>query len=168
MVKFEDFIKILSESNNKLLVSNSETMTEWSKLKHNKEGLELFLNYNLAEVYFEDNEGTLKKVIACSNTSLIKMFSLKRESSGYKSTVRKLAGMKSKGIHNKEKTNVLTWNFLKNDYCRINITKTWYLGQWITLSENNVVILNETMKDILDNSKITRNITKNSNGVSKK
>lgn len=149
---FEKFLQTLSESSNRLLVSNAETMGDWNKLKHNKESLELFLNHNLAEVFFTAEDGGERKVIASSNTTLVKMFSLKKGPS-YKKEIANLSRMASKGIHTKDTFNVLTWDFINNRYCTIPTRGMWYLGNWISLSEENIALLNETMRDILGKTK---------------
>ena len=48
----DEFIDILKNSNNRILVSEASNLGKWSQLKHNKESLELFLNYNIAEIEF--------------------------------------------------------------------------------------------------------------------
>jgi len=152
MIKFETFLETLAASNNRLLVSNSKDATQWNKLKHNKECLELFLNHNISEVFFVASDGTERRIIASSNTTLIKMFCLKKGST-YDNQISRLRKLKSSGIHTKSSLSVLTWDFIKNDYCTIPLSKMWYLGNWITISEDNISILNETMKDILENTK---------------
>lgn len=45
-----DIIKALRTSGNKLLETEAKDIASWSKLKHNKRDLELFLNFNVAEI----------------------------------------------------------------------------------------------------------------------
>ena len=47
----DEFIDILKNSKNRILVSEASNLGKWSQLKHNKESLELFLNYNIAEIF---------------------------------------------------------------------------------------------------------------------
>ena len=149
---FETFLEVLANSNNRLLVSNAKNSRDWNNLKHNKECLELFLNHNLSEVFFTAEDGNERRIIASSNTTLIKMFSIKRGPS-YTKEIASLRKKASPGIHTKSPFNVLTWDFMNNRYCTIPTRGMWYLGNWITISEDNVALLNETIRDILENTK---------------
>lgn len=52
-----DIIEKLRESKNKLLEGEAENLAYWKKLRHNKEDFELFLNNNIAEVWFKTKNG---------------------------------------------------------------------------------------------------------------
>jgi len=52
-----DIIDKLRESKNKLLEGEAENIMYWKKLRHNKEDFELFLNNNIAEVWFKTKNG---------------------------------------------------------------------------------------------------------------
>lgn len=151
-MKFETFLETISKSNNRLLVSNAKHSGEWGNLKHNKECLELFLNHNLSEVFFTAEDGKERRIIASSNTTLIKMFSLKKGPS-YTKEIASLTKKASSGIHTKSPFSVLSWDFINNRYCTIPTRGMWYLGNWITISEDNISLLNETIRDILENTK---------------
>jgi len=150
-ITVENFIDILAKSDDKILQSMSENISVWNKLKHNKECLELFLNNNVAEIHYKTKTGDKKRTVACSNTTLIKMFSLKKDTN-YNKKLNDLKKMKSKGIHTRDTTSVLSWNFLRNGYVTINL-KDWQIGRFITINDDNISILNETLKNLLENPK---------------
>lgn len=54
----KDFVEKLLNSGNKVLESAGKDLTKWSKLKHNKQDLELFLQFNLAHLRFLPKGGT--------------------------------------------------------------------------------------------------------------
>ena len=77
----DEFIDILKNSNNRILVSEASNLGKWSQLKHNKESLELFLNYNIAEIEFLSKKTKdLKRILVCSNTNFIKAVNAKSDS----------------------------------------------------------------------------------------
>lgn len=45
-----DLIKLMRKSGNEMLETEARDLAQWSKLKHNKSDLELFLNFNIAEI----------------------------------------------------------------------------------------------------------------------
>ena len=80
-MSIDEFIDILKNSNNRILVSEASNLGKWSQLKHNKESLELFLNYNIAEIEFRSKKTKdLKRVLVCSNTNFIKAVNAKSDS----------------------------------------------------------------------------------------
>lgn len=52
-----DIISKMRRSRIKLLQTEAEDLAKWSKLSHTKEDLELFLNYNIAEMKFLASDG---------------------------------------------------------------------------------------------------------------
>ena len=48
----KDLVEKLLKSGNKVLESAGKDLGKWSKLKHNKQDLELFLQFNLAHLRF--------------------------------------------------------------------------------------------------------------------
>ena len=59
-----DIIKTLRESNSLLLKAEAEDIAKWSKLRHTKSDLELFLQFNIAEIEFRTLDVLeIKKII---------------------------------------------------------------------------------------------------------
>jgi len=52
-----DIISKMRSSGITLLQTEAEDLAKWSKLSHTKEDLELFLNYNIAEMKFLASDG---------------------------------------------------------------------------------------------------------------
>lgn len=149
-----EFIEKLNRSDNSFFEAMADDVGLLSRIPHNKSGLERFLENYISEVVFKDSKGVTKTVIACSDNRLIKMFALKRNSA-YEKNISDIIAMNVTGIHSKSPFHVLSWNLLKNDYCKIPL-KAWRIGRWIRISKDNIAIINEAVRDILkkDNGEI--------------
>ena len=88
-------------SGNKLLETEAQDLATWSKLKHNKQDLELFLNFNIAEIEFKTKSDEKATVIGTANTSLVKVFSAKKDVDK-----QNAAKLKSSGMRTKDSTSV--------------------------------------------------------------
>lgn len=141
----ETFISDLKESKNKLLSGDAADLQRWDMLRHTKQGLETFLNFNIAKITFETAKKTESTIICTSNTTFIKLFSVAKASD-----VKKIAKIKSKGLISKQPNQVLTWNLLENKYCTIPL-KSWYIHpfEWVTISPKNIEVLHKVTNDLL-------------------
>lgn len=64
-----NIINQIKATNNPLLVSEAASVEKWKDLQHNKSGLELFLQFNIAELKFKPKRlREFKTVICTSNT----------------------------------------------------------------------------------------------------
>ena len=138
-----DIIDKLHESKNKLLEGEAENLMYWKKLRHNKTDFELFLNNNIAEVWFKTKDGKEEQLICTSNTTLIKLFSTKK-----KEDKKKVAKLVSKGIHTIEMDSVLTWDLRANKFKTIYL-KTWAILNFVTITKENIEILDQVVEDLL-------------------
>lgn len=134
-----DFIQIMRESNSELLKAQSNDISTWSKLKHNKEDLELFLQFNIAYIQFQTNKGEITSTLCTSNTALIKMLQLTEKEKDQK---KKLVKFKGPVIKSKEKNEVLSWDIRQKDFRSINL-KSWYILNFISITPKNILILDE-------------------------
>lgn len=76
-----DLVEKMAKSGNPVLEAAANDMSKWSKLKHNKEDLELFLQYNLVHMKFRPKgHATFKEIVCTSNTRFIEVFSKLKES----------------------------------------------------------------------------------------
>lgn len=91
-----DFISQMRSSGNKLLETEAQDLATWSKLRHNKQDLELFLNFNIAEITFKTKDGKDTSVIGTANTALVKVFSAKKDEDKQKAASLKSSGMRTK------------------------------------------------------------------------
>lgn len=136
----------LKQSGKKLLEVQGEGMQLWSKLKHNKSDLETFLQFNVAELRFKLKDSPDFKTIVCtSNTRLIKTFQALKEIDKRKA----LESIPFAGIHTKEPFSVLTFNLVENKYNTVYL-KSWDLGNFVTITEKNVAILDALLCDLLE------------------
>lgn len=143
----EEFIDILKNSKNRVLVSEANSLGKWSQLKHNKESLELFLNYNIAEIeFFSKKTKNLKRVLVCSNTNFIKAINAKSDSDK-KKIIESLPRTHSTGLKNNSSVLTTSWNIMKNDYCTIPLNK-WKIVNWIEINESNAELINDVIRDM--------------------
>ena len=134
---------MLSTSGNKLLETEAEDLAMWQKLKHNKEDLELFLNHNVAEIKFLKSDGSESEVFGTSNVALIKVFSAKKDKDKIKAKYLNSSGMRSK-----KSNSVEIWDLIENKQ-KTMILKSWQIENFITISEKNILILDQVLHDIL-------------------
>ena len=134
-------------SKNPLLISEMESLEKWEnvlKLK-NKHNLELFLQFNIAELRFKPkNSAKYANIVCTSNTQFIEIFKPLKES-------RKLDAQRStpfSGIYTKNPFSIMTYNLLSNRYNTIML-KAWDVLNFITISPQNILVLDKIVNDIL-------------------
>lgn len=138
-----DLIKKLKNSKNKLLEAEANDVTTWSKLKHTKSDLELFLNFNIAQIDFTTKDGKEASVVGTANTTLVKIFSLKKDEDK-----KKIAKLKSDGMRTKDTFSVLIWDLIDNKPKTIFL-KSWQIMNFISITEKNILILDKLINDLL-------------------
>ena len=69
MIDEKNLIEELANSNNDVLKLESKDLSKWSKLKHNKEDLELFLQFNLAHMRFRPHNAVVMKEMVCTSNT---------------------------------------------------------------------------------------------------
>lgn len=138
-----DFIQQMRASGNKLLETEAQDLATWSKLKHNKQDLELFLNFNIAEIEFKTKSDEKATVIGTANTSLVKVFSAKKDVDK-----QKAAKLKSSGMRTKDSTSVQIWDLVENKLKTIMLS-AWSIKNFISISEKNILVLDEVLRDLL-------------------
>ena len=130
-------------SGNKLLETEAQDLATWSKLKHNKQDLELFLNFNIAEIEFKTKSDEKATVIGTANTSLVKVFSTKKDVDK-----QKAAKLKSSGMRTKDSTSVQIWDLVENKPKTIMLS-AWSIKNFISINEKNILVLDEVLRDLL-------------------
>ena len=139
-----DLVEKLATSGNAILQAAANDFAKWSKLKHNKQDLELFLQYNLVHMkFFPKGHSTAKEIVCTSNNRFIKLFSALKESQK-----KKALSTKFDGIRTKDPRSVLTYNLIEGKYNTIDLSN-WELIAFITMSESNVEILDKVANEIL-------------------
>lgn len=114
-----DLVEKLLNSGNKVLEAAGKELPKWKKLKHNKQDLELFLQFNIAHIKYRPKGAVVMKDIVCtSNTRFIAVFSMLRESDK-KHALKKT---REDGIRTKDKNSILTYNLLDNTYNTLDLS----------------------------------------------
>ena len=141
----EDLVEKLLSSGNKVLEAAGKELPKWKKLKHNKQDLELFLQFNIAHIkYRPKNEVVMKDIVCTSSTRFIKVFSKLKESDK-KHALKKT---KNDGIKTKDKNSVLTYNLLENKYNTVMLDM-WQIVNFLTITPDNIEILDTVINDML-------------------
>lgn len=139
-----DIIQQLAKSGNKLLEAAANDMSQWQQLKHNKQDLELFLQFNLVNLRFKPkNKHSMQEIVCTSNTKFIEVFSKLK-----KSEKQKALKLKNAGIRTNEPNSVLTYNIITNRYNTIDLS-TWEIVNFISMTEDNIEILDDVLNNIM-------------------
>ena len=150
----QTFIKLLKNSKNKLLEATSEDIMDWSKLKHNKECLELFLSYNIAIVKFNGDE-----YLVSSNLPLLSYLDRQRIVKNKNRVARVMSSSPrySKLLKSKNQEIVRTWNLITNNKVEIPMNSTWSIvaPKWIGVNSSNSGPLAIAITEILEKGKIS-------------
>ena len=131
-------IEELKKSNNALLQNEAKGVELFRGLKHDKQSLDFFLKYVVAEILT-----TSKKLLLCtSNEELVKKFSaIKQEGVTMKKVMRV-------PFETSPRHNALTWDLVKNKYASIS-GNGWTILNFVVIDENNVEILHRAITDLL-------------------
>lgn len=86
---------------------------------------------------------TYKEIVCTSNNRFIKVFSSLKESQKKKAISTKFDGIKTK-----DPTSVLTYNIVEGKYNTIDLN-WWELISFITMSEENVELLDQVANEML-------------------
>lgn len=132
-----DIIKTLRESDSLLLKAEAEDIAKWSKLRHTKKDLELFLQFNIAEIKFRSLDGKDANIICTSNIPLMKVIETKKLEDK-----KKIKDIKNNGITTKDIKSVLTWDLIDNKYKTISLN-AWQITNFISITPKNILILDE-------------------------
>lgn len=140
-----NIIHRIKSTNNPLLVSEAASVEKWKDLPHNKSGLELFLQFNIAELKFKPKSlMAFKTVICTSNTQFISVFTQRRESLKNEAAAK----VAFSGIYTKDSDSVMSFNLLTNRYNTISI-RAWEIVNFVSIIPENVVVLDQIVNDIL-------------------
>lgn len=135
-------IEKMQKSESQLLKQQAEDLAKWSKLRHTKQDLELFLQFNIAEIQFRAKQ-EIRTILCTSNTTLIKIIAAKKVNDK-----KQLADEKSDGIRTKDLTSVLTWDLIDKSYKTINLT-SWQIINFISIFPSNILLLDEILNKVI-------------------
>ena len=140
----KSLVETILNSDNEVLKAAGKDINKWSKLKHNKEDLELFLQFNLAHIKFRPKNAVVMQDIVCtSNTTFIGVFSKLKEIDK-----KKALRLKNSGIRTKDKKSILTYNLLENTYYTLDLD-LWEIVTFLTISPDNIELLDKVVNDML-------------------
>ena len=80
----------------KILQTEAEDIQKWSKLKHNKADLELFLAFNIAELKFKTVDGADASGIFTGNMPLVEVMQAAKAADKKKIAKKKAAAIRTK------------------------------------------------------------------------
>lgn len=139
-----NLIDILKNSNNKSLLAKLNDLSKWSKLRHTKEDLELFLQFHIAQLKFKTLKGEKREIICTSNSSLINVFNSKKDDKKRKE--KALAN--ASGIRTKDLTSINTYDLVEKKIKTIPLNY-WFLMDFLALEKENIIILDDILKEAL-------------------
>lgn len=139
-----DVIKILRESGYELLEHEAEDVSRWRGLRHNKDDLQLFLTFNVAEIEFLPEGGKKAVRIVCTgNKRLIAAYS------AVKAPDRKLA-LKTpmRGLRTAKTGTVLAYDLAAGKVVTVPL-RSWRVISFLTITEENAPLLDEVLRRTL-------------------
>ena len=137
-----DIIETLRNSKKELLEAQAKDFEKWSKLKHTKEDLNLFLNFNIANIKFQKKNNEYENIIYTSNIVLIDILKNKND-------VLKKNKFNNNYVTKIEKENIIkTYDIIHKHTISIPL-KEWAIINFISITPENIKILNEVLENIL-------------------
>lgn len=140
----DSVIDRMKASKNKLLVAEGKALSIWGKLSHNKEGLELFLTHNIAEIRFKPGKSDkYESLVLTGNNRLIKVYSaLKPEDK------KKFLASPFAGIRTKDPLTVDAYDLAAGKVKTISL-RAWQILNFVTITEENVEVLDALVRECL-------------------
>ena len=139
-----NFIQRLRESDSTLLKSEATDLEKWSKLRHTKADLELFLTYNIAEIKFLKKDGSFKNIICTSNIALINSYNVAKTKEKKKIIEEGLY----RGLRSGKDHLILTYDFLLPGFKSINLDD-WTIINFLSITKDNILLLNSILWDLI-------------------
>lgn len=140
-----NFIKLMRESDSELLKAEARDLAKWSKLKHTRECLELFLEFNVAEISFKTKDGEDRELLCTSNAALAKLLQIADPKPEAQTKAAKLRGA---AIKSKDCSCVLTWDVENGKFASIWLD-SWQIENFIEISPDNVLLLDKLCRQVL-------------------
>lgn len=111
-------------------------ISTWQKLRHTKKDLELFLEFNVAELEFKSLDGKDCKTLCTGSLALIDVLK------ACKPQLKEAAATKHRngGMRSPNNSCVHVWDIVEMKPKSIPL-ESWQIAQFITLSESNLLML---------------------------
>lgn len=147
------FMDILEKSKNKLLESAAADIADWSKLRHDKECLELFLGHNVAVVFVEG----MGEFLVSSNPVYLHYLNGQRVEKNKNKVVKMAMSPKfAKLLKSRNQAIVRTWDLIKNNKLEIPMESTWAIRRWVGVNKDNIPALAVATDEILQRGKTAK------------
>ena len=148
-VYITNFIKRVKASAPKLFQNQVEEIKKWSRVPHNKTGLELFLANTIAEIWVNPNDLRNRSIrILSSNIDFVKEFT-RNSIYRIKSPVAIVAG--GDPFKSKKADIVLSWDLVKQHFSTIKGDQ-WQIMNFIVISKENVLPLWNIVRQLVRTS----------------
>lgn len=144
-------VEILNSSGIKALERKSADLAKWSKCKHNKDGLELYLQFHIVELVFKHSDGSDGTIFCTSNLSFIKAYSvLKSLKKDEKLPKFKFIGS---GIRTADPKSINTWDLVDNKMKTIPLFSKgqdcWLIKDFVPMEEQDAEEILNVMRRAL-------------------
>ena len=145
-ISLTNFINRIKAAYPKELKESAEDILKWSKLPHNKVGLELLLANSIAEVWIHPNDSKLRQIrILSSNVDFVKKFI---QNNVYRLNPPVSIISNSKPFSSRANDIVLSWDLNKQDYSTIK-GNDWQIMNFVIIKEKNISTLWEITKQLI-------------------
>lgn len=147
-----NIFEILDSSGIKALKRKSADLAKWSKCKHTKDGLELYLQFHIVELAFKHTDGSDGLICCTSNLSFIKAYSvLKSLKKDEKLPKFKFIGS---GIRTADPKTISTWDLVDNKMKTIplftNGQDSWLIKDFVPMEEQDAEEILSVMRNALN------------------
>lgn len=146
-----NIIEILNNSNITALKRKAADISKWSKCKHNKVGLETYLQFHIVELHFNYKDGSEGTIYCTSNLAFIAAYSkLKNTKDNKKIQFKYING----GIKTADPNTIDTWDLIDNQRKSINLFNNgqdkWYIKDFVPLEPEDCIeiltVIRQTLK----------------------
>jgi hypothetical protein len=138
-----NIIDLLRNSNKELLKAEAEDISKWSKLKHNKEDLNLLLKFNIAEIEYKKTDNKSSSIVCTSNSVLIDTIHVK-----HKDLKKAKLKYNLKDVVPEKNNKLKTFDLIDKKIKTLPLTD-WKIKNFISITPENILILHELLENIL-------------------
>lgn len=130
----KDLIETLKSSRNILLKAEGEAIEKWKNLPQSKEGLDLFLKFNIAEILYDRTS-----YFCTSNVDLV-------------NRILKILGSNNKISKNgfsSRRNIVMAWDLVEDKIISFSMKNKWNILNLVPINPANIELLESILKDLL-------------------
>ena len=131
----KNLIETLKSSKNIFLKAEGASIEKWKNLPHTKEGLELFLKFNIAEIQYGVDKYFCTASVELINRAL--------DILGIKKTLTDESLSSKRNL-------VMCWDLDKDKIISFSMKNRWEILNLIEITPQNIEIINSAMKEVLN------------------